>query len=181
MKGVVFTEFLTMVEEVFSYDIADKIIEACDLSTGGAYTSVGTYDHSELVDLVTALSNETSTDIADLIKTFGVHLFGRFYANYGEFFKNTTTTYDFLMSVESYIHVEVLKLYPDAELPTFTCRLEGDSTLYMVYKSKRPFADLAEGLIMGCANHFGENINVSFEDLSDGEKKHAQFTLTKAA
>ena len=47
MKGVVFTEFIEMVEDKFSADIADQIIEEADLPSGGVYTSVGTYDHAE--------------------------------------------------------------------------------------------------------------------------------------
>lgn len=49
MKGIVFVEFLEMVESTFSAEMADDIIDACDLSSGGAYTSVGTYPHSEIV------------------------------------------------------------------------------------------------------------------------------------
>ena len=38
MKGVVFTEFLEMVEDIFSPDIADQIVEEADLPSGGVYT-----------------------------------------------------------------------------------------------------------------------------------------------
>jgi hypothetical protein len=54
MKGMVFTEFLEMVEAKFSADMVDDIISDSDLPNGGAYTSVGTYDHSELVHCQTA-------------------------------------------------------------------------------------------------------------------------------
>ncbi len=53
MKGMVFTEFLEMVEDRFSPEIADRIITASDLRSGGAYTAVGTYEHSEMIQLVT--------------------------------------------------------------------------------------------------------------------------------
>jgi len=46
MKGIIFTEFLEMVEDRFSPEIADRIIEAADLPSGGAYTAIGTYDAS---------------------------------------------------------------------------------------------------------------------------------------
>ena len=45
MKGVIFTEFLEMVESHFSPEMADRIITAARLPSGGAYTAVGTYDH----------------------------------------------------------------------------------------------------------------------------------------
>ena len=48
----------------------------------------------------------------------------------------------------------------------------------MEYSSKRPFADLAEGLINACIEHFGEPVDVQRENLSaDGTA--ALFTLTR--
>ena len=179
MKGVVFTEFLAMVEDQFSFEIADRIIEASDLATDGAYTSVGTYDHTELLQLITALSGETGVAIADLERVFGTYLFGRFNALYGQFFEGVQSTFNFLESVESYIHVEVRKLYSDAELPSFKCEVQDDTHMVLIYRSKRPFADLAEGLIAGCAEHFGESIDIRYQDLSDGGRTHVRFQLTK--
>ncbi len=45
MKGVVFTEFIEMVEDQFSADMVDDIIDDAQPPSGGAYTAVGTYDH----------------------------------------------------------------------------------------------------------------------------------------
>jgi len=59
MKGVVFTELLKMVEEAHGLDMVDTIIEKSDLPSGGIYTAVGTYDHTEAVSLVVNLSEET--------------------------------------------------------------------------------------------------------------------------
>jgi len=56
MKGVVFTEFLDMVEAKFSADMVDDIIDDAKLASGGAYTAVGTYPHSEMVALGVALA-----------------------------------------------------------------------------------------------------------------------------
>ena len=47
--------------------MADTIIEASDLELQGAYTSLGTYDHDEIVQLVTHLSDETKISVPDLI------------------------------------------------------------------------------------------------------------------
>ena len=43
MKGIVFTEFLEMVEEKYGLEMVDDIIENANLQSHGAYTSVGTY------------------------------------------------------------------------------------------------------------------------------------------
>ncbi len=52
MKGIVFTEFLEMVEEKFSPELADRIVEEAELPSGGVYTTVGTYNHGEMIKLV---------------------------------------------------------------------------------------------------------------------------------
>ena len=38
MKGIVFTEFLDMVEKEFGYETVDHIIENSELSSNGIYT-----------------------------------------------------------------------------------------------------------------------------------------------
>ncbi len=180
MKGIIFTEFLEMVEDRFSPELADRIIEAADLPSRGAYTAVGTYDHTEIARLVTQLSVVTGASVPDLLHTFGKHLFGRFVALYPQFFEGVDSVFPFLENVDGYIHVEVLKLYPDAELPTFECDASEPGRLTLIYKSTRPLADLAEGLIQGCIEHFRETIHIQREDLSGGQRSSVRFLLTKA-
>jgi len=177
MKGIVFTEFLEMVEDTFSPEIADKIIEASKLPSDGAYTAVGTYHHSELVTLVGNLSEETDIDIPLLIRTFGEYLFGRFVALYPTFFEENYSTFGFLQLIENHVHIEVKKLYPDAELPTFDTTLINDKKLEMIYHSKRPFAPLAHGLMLGCIDYYKETVEIEQEDLSGGDNKQVKFTL----
>jgi hypothetical protein len=176
LKGIVFTQFIDMVEQRFSPDLADRIIVQADLPSGGAYTSVGTYDHAEIVKLVGELSKETGHSLPDLVKAFGSFLFQRFTELYPHFFAEKTSTFDFLDSVEHYIHVEVRKLYPDAELPSLTCSRD-DQAMTMVYRSKRNMADLAEGLLLGCIEHFGEP--VSLERQAMPEDGATVFTLQR--
>lgn len=177
MKGIVFTELIEMVENDLGFDIADRMITNAKVENGGAYTSVGTYDHSQLIQLVVSLSEETGIEVPELVRAFGKHLFMRFHELYPYFFEGINSAFQFLPMVEKYIHVEVRKLYPDAELPSFECE-ESNSTLKMTYTSTRPFADLAEGLILSCIDHFGKLVNVDRLDLEPGDGTHACFTLT---
>ena len=179
IKGVVFTEFLELVEEKFSPDMVDTIIDASDLPSQGAYTSLGTYDHNEMVQLVTHLSKETNIPVPDLIRTFGEYLFTRFSDQYPQFFEGISHAFEFLKNLEGYIHVEVRKLYPDAELPKFEYEAPEPNCLVMIYSSNRPFGDLAEGLIRGCIKHFVKPIDLKREDLAQGEKTKIRFTLTQ--
>ena len=168
MKGMVFTEFLEMVETRFSPDMVDDIIEDADLPSGGAYTSVGTYDHSELVSMVGALSKRTEIPTTTLVHVFGEHMFGRFHVLYPSFFQGVGNAMDFLEGIEKVIHTEVIKLYPDAQLPSFDCTRSPDG-LQMIYSSPRHFGDLAAGLIQGAIAHFDEPIQVERTDMPSGK------------
>lgn len=180
MKGVIFTEFLEMVEDQFSDDLANQIIEDCELPSGGSYTTLGTYGHGEMLSLAQALSARTGTPIPDLLRAFGRHLFGYFERQFPELVKVADNALEFLIRVDDYIHAEVRKLYPDAELPKFEFELPVPGTIVLLYSSKRPFAHLAEGLILGCLDYYNENFDVNFEDLSNGVGTDARITLTAA-
>lgn len=178
MKGIIFTEFLTMVEQAHGLDMVDTIIDKSDLPSGGSYTAVGTYPHSEIVSLVINLSQETSTEVPDLLKAFGQYLFHSLAKSYPSFVKESTDPLDFLEQVETYIHVEVRKLYPDAELPTFECsRPNSPDQLHMVYHSIRHMEDVCEGLIRGSLEHFGVQATVERQSLDDDSEL---FIVTKA-
>lgn len=168
MKGVVFTEFLEMVEDKFSPDLADRIIAAADVPNGGAYTAVGTYPHAEMGKLVIALSKETGAKVPDLLKAYGRHLFGRFATGYPQFFEGLSDSFSFLKTIDQVVHVEVRKLYPDAELPGFEAVEAGPGRLQMTYRSPRCLGDFAEGLMEGCFEHFKERIGVTRSDEAGG-------------
>lgn len=178
MKGIVFTEFLEMVEEKFGYDVVDQIIEESELASGGAYTAVGTYSHAEMVQLITGLSQKTNKDIPSLLKAFGLYFFDILEKNYPQFLERAMGAFDFLESIENYIHVEVKKLYPDAELPTFNTKLVADNSLEMIYTSERAMADFAEGLMERAIAYYGEEVTIARKNLSE-DGKRVQFIVTK--
>ncbi|MCC9600442.1 heme NO-binding domain-containing protein [Stieleria sp. JC731] len=179
MKGIVFTELIEMVEAELGLEIADKMISQAETSNAGAYTAVGTYDHLELISLVVSLSKTTDVPVPDLVHRFGRYLFGRFTELYPQFFESANSTFEFLPQIESFIHVEVRKLYPDAELPHFQCT-QSEHVLELTYFSNRPFADLAEGLIAACIDHFGGGITTERTDLGERNGTEARFVLTQS-
>lgn len=176
MKGVVFTEFVDLVEQQFSLDLVDEIIEESDLASQGAYTSVGTYSHQEIIEMVTKLSEKTNIPQTDLLIIFGQYLIKRFKVSYPELF-DTDDLFTFLASVHNHVHVEVKKLYPDAELPTISVEVvHNASNMSIQYQSPRPFSDLAYGLILGAVDHFAEKVELTRENRSD---KHGETFFLK--
>lgn len=178
MKGVVFTGFLEMVEQKYGYQMVDIIIRENELASQGAYTSIGTYDHAEIIKLLSSLSHHTKKGVPSLLKTFGHYFFDVLKQGYPQFLSVRTNAFDFLESIENYIHVEVKKLYPEAELPTFETKKLGEGQLEMIYQSERKMADFAEALIEKSMEHYGEKGTIRrVEQAADGSV--VQFLITK--
>jgi hypothetical protein len=165
VKGIIFREFLELVEEKFGLETVDEIIEKSNLESEGAYTATGTYNFSEMVQLLTHLSEITSISIDDLLTTYGEHLFGIFKTKYPEMINSYKDPIELLSSIENHIHVEVIKLYPDAELPQFTTIDKTDDSLVMVYKSNRALHKLGLGLMNETFKHFQTKVNIFTEVL----------------
>jgi hypothetical protein len=171
MLGIVFTEFLELVEERFGLEMTDRILQDPSLSTGGAYTSVGNYPHAEMVGLVTRLHQATGVPVPDLLKLYGEHLYGRLVASFPHLVAEAKDSMGMFALIDAHIHVQVKKLYPNAELPRFEHEMLDADRMLLRYTSTRRMADLAEGLMTGCAKHFNERIAVQREaDAEDPDR-----------
>ncbi|NJB82455.1 heme NO-binding domain-containing protein [Wenyingzhuangia aestuarii] len=172
MKGIVFTEFLELVEEQFGIETVQQIIDQCELSTEGIYTAVGTYSHKDIFMMVQKLSELKEIPIPELLKVYGKYFFTVLSNGYPQFMKEKDL-FSFLDSIDNYIHVEVLKLYPDAELPKFDSEII-DNKMTLLYQSTRKMSDFAIGLILGAAEYYNEpNIKIEVLKLEDeGQKAH---------
>ena len=169
MKGIVFSEFLDMVEERFGLPVVQEIIDACDLETDGAYTAVGTYDHREMFQMVGKLSEIENIPVNELLEVYGKHFFDVLRRGYPQFFAEQQSVFQFFSSIDNYIHPEVLKLYPDAELPQFTSEKTAENEMIMVYRSSRKLSRFAVGLIKSAGIHFDTPIKVTIlEEKADG-------------
>lgn len=167
MKGIVFTEFLEMVESSYGLETVDTIIENCELPSGGAYTSVGTYDFNEMVSLLTELSNQTGVAHQELLYLFGHYLFGGLVAAHPEVVSSYSNPIGLLNCIEDHIHIHVRKLYPDAELPEFKILSKTENSLEMIYMSSRGLYALAHGLIEKTFEHFGKTVKVDYKLLNE--------------
>ncbi|TXG35316.1 heme NO-binding domain-containing protein [Seonamhaeicola maritimus] len=178
MKGIVFTEFLDLVEDKFGIEMVDRIIEQSELQSGGAYTSVGTYDFSEMLKLLKNLSSNTGIAIDDLLLVYAEHFFSVLEKSYPLFFEMYSDPIEMLASIENHIHVEVIKIYPDAELPTFELVEKTDDSLIMIYKSSRAMHHFGLGLMNKTFQHFNTTASIVLEKIkNDGTE--VKFIINK--
>ncbi|GAB1855962.1 nitric oxide sensor HnoX [Flavobacteriaceae bacterium MHTCC 0001] len=167
MKGIVFTEFLDLVEHKFGLEMVDKIINSSNLESGGIYTAVGTYKFSEMLQLLQHLSENTDIPANDLLLVYGEHFFSVLEENYTDLLAKYAEPIDMLSSIENHIHVEVRKIYPDAELPTFTVIEKTDTSLIMIYKSSRAMHHFGLGLMNKTFEHFNATATIVLEKIKE--------------
>ena len=179
MKGIIFTELVSFVERHTSTVVAEQIISEADLKTKGAFTSVGNYQHEEALKLVTSAATILKASPEALMRQFGNELFEHLVASHPEFFPDDVKdALSFLAAVQSHIHTEVVKLYPESSPPTVQTVIE-NGKMIVTYESHRPFAMIALGLIEGCCAYFDESLVVSYDSSLGANDSFAIFSISK--
>ena len=131
-----------------------------------------------MVQLLTKLSEYSGLETSVLLKTYAKYFSSTHLRKYSVFYEKEPDTFRFIESIHDHIHVEVKKLYPDAQLPHFQSKRISDTALELTYTSVRKMSDFAEGLIEDTALYYGEKIAIDKQFLeTDGSK--VLFTITK--
>jgi hypothetical protein len=159
-----------LVEDKFGLEVVNQIIDGCELETDGVYTSVGTYSHKDMFKMVGKLSELKDIPVPELLQIYGEYFFDVLSKTYPQFM-NQPSTFVFLESIDRYIHPEVLKLYPEVELPSFKAEKLSKNEMSLLYTSSRKMSDFAIDVIKGAASYFNETIETSkVLGEQDGEK-----------
>ena len=178
MKGIVFTEFLELVEHKFGLEVVDTIISKSNLESNGVYTSVGTYSFSEMLQLLKHLSTHTEINIDTLLLVYGEHFFSVIEKSYPGLLATYKDPIEMLSSIENHIHVEVRKIYPDAELPVFIVKEKTENKLIMIYKSSRAMHHFGLGLMNKTFEHFNAKATIELQKIKE-DGTEVRFVITK--
>lgn len=160
MKGTIFVELVNMAEDAFGEEVVDQVLEKADLDNDGAFTAVGNYPCSELIKIVVAFSEHSGISAEKLQRMFGHWMMDHFVENYAEFFAGKNDSFSLLEAVDGEIHVEVKKLYPDAELPVFATERLGDDQLKLTYSSPRPLVEFCHGMVEACLQRYDQTAEI---------------------
>lgn len=169
MKGVIFVELLKMAEKDFGEDAVDMVLDKIDLDNDGSFTTVGNYPCSELVKLVMAFSEHSGTSPEALQRKFGHWLMAHFAEHHADFFAGKADSFAMLEAVDGEIHVEVKKLYPDADLPVFSTQRVTPDHMEMIYSSQRPLVEFCYGMIEACLDQFDETADIQLCPVTNQE------------
>lgn len=161
MQGTIFTAFSDMIIDKMGMEQWNELLEKTEPASQGIYTNGEQYEDSELVNMVVALSEKTGIEAEKLIQAFGQYLFTTLWENCPTDVSKIKTLREFLLQIDSVIHVEVKRVHPNAYLPKFEYE-DGEGTdLIMYYTSKRKLCHASIGLIYGAAKQFDEEISIA--------------------
>ena len=151
MKGVVFTEFLDLVEQRHGLGAVDAMLLAASLPNGGAYTAIGNYDEREIVLLAEALAAQLRRPVDEVLRNYGRHLGTVLVQRFPRAFGNRDSAPAFLASLETSLP-EVLQRCSRLE-PSDHGTASGGGPRVLQYTAGRSLGSLAHGLLEGCLVH----------------------------
>ncbi len=159
MKGIIFNLVEDSVVDAHGLETWDQILEKAGLD--GAYTALGNYPDADFVALISAGSSMLGIEPPDLTREIGRDALGRLAERFPRFFTPHDSVRSFLMTLNDVIHPEVLKLHHDSTPPAFWFDEPGPDHLVVHYRSQRKLCALAEGLIEGAAEYYGQGAIVT--------------------
>lgn len=161
MQGSIFTAFSDMIIEKMGMEQWNELITETKPESEGIYTKGAQYEDSELINMVVLLAEKTGQPIPLLLENFGHYLFSILYNNSPADLSKINNLRDFLLAIDSVIHVEVKRLHPTAYLPKFEYADGENNDLILYYQSKRKLCHASIGLIKGAADQFNQAISIS--------------------
>ena len=181
MRGMMFVSFVDWTEESFGEGIADDMLSQTPTATGGAYTNVGQYEYQELLALIQTLSDLVKRPVPELCHAYGQFLLPILVNKHRDFIDLSAGLQGFLEGLDSHIHKEVLRLYPNSLPPRVRVQPSDSAQHDMIelrYESHRPMADLAYGLLLGAIAYFETPATVTRQDdATRADFAHFRLTL----
>ena len=160
MQGIIFNALEEFVLENADMEVWNEVIETSKVPNEGAYTAGVSYNDEEIVALASALSDKLGVSLEDGLKLFGEFLFGFLLSRGPIEIKSYNNVQTLLADLEDVIHRDVKRIHPDAYTPFFEFKPSNEVTGELIYRSKRKMCAVAEGLIQGAANHFGQDVSM---------------------
>ena len=141
----------------------------------------GTYPDEDLYELVSKTSAKLDIPLPYALRAFGKFAFPKLTEKVPGWLVNHAHPKDFLLTLNDIVHVEVRKLYKDADPPRFSFADPGPDKLAINYQSCLRLYDFVDGLIEGVGEHFDTAIEYTREITAENGEEYCQYHLKFAA
>ncbi len=179
MKGIIFNLLEDYIENTFGAGEYEEMLAGCPLSVEDPELIVGpgTYPDRDFLAMVNWLALRNNRQDDEILRSFGRYSIIRLAERYPQFFNAYENPRDFLKSVGFIHHIEIRKLYKDAQTPEFSAEDHGEGRMRLRYRSKRHLCAFVEGLIDGLAEQYGRPITREKTSCSQSGGQECVFLL----
>ena len=181
MKGIMFNVFEEFVAQNWGDEFYESILEATKLETTEPFVGPGTYPDGDLLALVSTTITKLDVPLHDALVAFGKFAFNGLVESHPAFVEKHTNLADFLKTVDSIIHIEVCKLYPESVTPTVLVEDVDASTIRLRYQSERKLCSVLEGLVQGAADHFATDVEFKHDACMHKGAEECVYTIGMSA
>jgi hypothetical protein len=162
MHGLIFLELQKFVKQVASTNTWALMHQELGAPLH-SYSPARSYPDELAVGLVGAASTLLAVPVPQLLQKFGAYLGPSLIKLYGGVIDPSWQTLDLLEHTERLIHSAVRTGNPGARPPQLECTRTTADEAIIVYASERKLCYLAEGIVLGIAEYFGELVEVTHD------------------
>ena len=101
MKGMLFRAYMDYADTVLSADQADSMLADEALSSGGAFTNIGNYPHSDLALMNHYVAKETGVTAGEALCNFGIFLFPALAGSHSEITSKLSSLEHLLLNIDA--------------------------------------------------------------------------------
>lgn len=177
MKGVIFKAFEDFVTTNWGDEVYEQLLDNTQLTTDEPFVGPGTYPDADLLALVSTAIAKLGVPLEDALRAFGKHAFPLLAAGAKDLVDAHAHPKPFLAVVDSIIHMEVRKLYPDAETPRVLIEDVGPDKAVLRYESARGLCAVLVGLVEGAGDYFDSPVALSETKCTHRGDAHCEFDL----
>lgn len=158
MHGFILTQLERFVTTALGSGAWSSVLREADLGDR-VYVAVSSYPDHELRDIVVAASRRTGVAVDRVLFDFGRFLAPDLVRNYRHLLDPDWRTLDLLEHADGVV-ARVAKRGDEApRAKSFEVR-RAERTATIVYRSELALCAMARGVVIGLADHYGENVSV---------------------
>lgn len=179
MKGAVFMTLKAMIIEEHGENAWEALVAKVAPECAGRYEADKAYPDSDAVAYIAAVAVLLNSPTSEVTEIFGQYLFAALNKMSPTYTSDAKTLFDFLQSIEPVIHREIRAGSGKSSLPVIVVRRQSEDRILLRYNSPRKLCFLAEGLIRGAAQHYGEKIELTHDKCLHRDDFCCELTVIK--
>jgi hypothetical protein len=163
MQGVILDELRMYVVEAFGYPAWIQVLKGSGRPATHQYALELAYPDAELGVLALRTSDVTGKPVAEVLEGFGRAMVPDMFKLYSILVNPRWSFVDFLLGMEPVLH-SALRLHAPGALPTkVQATRVGPQTVRIVYESPLRACSAVRGVILGAADHYAVEVNITEE------------------